>query len=157
MQATEMSTGRWMDKEAVVHIYNGIFSSVQFSCSVVSDSLRPHESQYARLPCPSLSPWVCSNSCPLSQWCHPTISSSFPSSPLALNLSQHQGLFQWVSSLHHKAKVLISFRSDWFDLLAVQGTLKILLQHHSLKVSFFGVQPSLWSNSHIHTWHLENP
>ena len=52
---------------------------------------------------------------------------------------------------------LISFRIDWLDLLAVQGTLKSLLQHHSSKHEFFGVQPSLWSNSHIHTWLLEKP
>ena len=102
----------------------------------MTNSLWPHGLQCARLPCPSPSPWVCSNSCSLSQWSHSTISSSVSPSPLALNLSQHQGLFQWVSSLHHTAKVLISFRIDWFDLLAVQGTLKILLQHHSLKVSF---------------------
>ena len=84
-----------------------------------------------------------------SQWCHPTISSSVSSSPPAFNLSQHQGLFQWVSSSHQVAKVLelisfsispsnehsglISFRTDWFDLLVVQETLKSLLQHHSLK------------------------
>ena len=84
--------------------------------------------------------WSCSNSYPLSQWCHPTISSSVaPFSPPALNFSQHQGLFQWVVSLHQVAKVLelqhqsfqwifrvISFRIDWIDLLAVQGTLKNL-------------------------------
>ena len=52
---------------------------------------------------------------------------------------------------------LISFRMDWFDLLAVQGTLKSLLQHHSLKVAIFGALPSLWSNTHIHTWLLEKP
>ena len=52
------------------------FSSVQFSCSVVSNSLQPHESQHSRPPCPSPTPGACSNSCPLSQWCHPTISSS---------------------------------------------------------------------------------
>ena len=69
-----------------------------FSCSVVSDSLWLHGLQYARLPCPS--PRVCSNSCPLRLWCHPTFSSSVaPSSPV-LNLSQHQGLFQWVGSWH---------------------------------------------------------
>ena len=53
-----------------------------------------------RLPCPSLSPGICSNSCPFSQWCHPTILSSVAPSPPALNLSQHQSLFPWVSSLH---------------------------------------------------------
>ena len=107
-----------------------------FSHSVMSDSLWPHGLQHSRLPCPSLSPRVCSNSCPLNGWCHPTISSSVAPSPLALYLSQHQSLFQWVSSLHQVAKVLgfsiisyeysvlVSFRIDWFDLLAVQGTLK---------------------------------
>ena len=59
-------------------LWNGVnyFNSVQFSCSVVSDSLQPHGLQHARLPCPSPTPWACSNSCPLSWWCHPTISSS---------------------------------------------------------------------------------
>ena len=72
--------------------------SVQFSCSVVSNSLQPHRLQLARLPCPSPPPDACSNSCPPSQWCHPNISSSVIPSPPAFNLSQHQGLFQWVSS-----------------------------------------------------------
>ena len=65
-----------------------------FSPSLVSDSLHPHGLQHTRLSCPSLSPGVSSNSCPLSRWCHPTISSSVVPSPPALNLSQHQGLFQ---------------------------------------------------------------
>ena len=83
--------------------------SLLFSCSIVSNFLWPHEMQHTRLPCPSLSPGICSNSCPLSQWCHPTISSSgtpTPPSPLALSLSQHWGLFQWVSSSHQVANVL---------------------------------------------------
>ena len=80
--------------------------SVQFSRLVMSDSLRPHESQHARPPCPSPTPGVNPDSCPLSQWCHPAISSSVIPSPPSLNLSQHQGLFQWVSSLHQVAKVL---------------------------------------------------
>ena len=95
------------------------------------DSLWPHALQHARLPCPSPSPRVCSNSCPLSWWCHPTILSSPIPSPSALNLSQHQALFQWVGSLPQVARVLegpspisssseysslISFRTDWFDL-----------------------------------------
>ena len=67
---------RDMDEEVVVHIDSGIFSSVQFSRSVVSDSLQPHESQHARPPCPSPTPGVYSNPCPSSRWCHPTISSS---------------------------------------------------------------------------------
>ena len=78
-----------------------------FSWSVVSNSLWPHELQHARPPCPSLSPRVFSNSCPLSWWCHPTISfSATPPFPPAFNLSEHQGLSQWVSSLHQVAKVL---------------------------------------------------
>ena len=91
-------------------------------------------------------------------------------SPPAPNPSQHQSLFQWVNSSHEVAKVLefsiipskeipglIFFRMDWLDLLAVQGTLKSLLQHHSSKHQFFGVQRSSRSNSHIHTWPLEKP
>ena len=82
------------------------FSSVQFSLSFVSDSLRPHELQHARPPCPSPTPGVHSDSRPSSQWCHPAISSSvIPFSP-APNPSQHQSLFQWVNSLHEVAKVL---------------------------------------------------
>ena len=82
------------------------FSSVQFSRSVVSDSLQPHELQHARPPCPSPTPGVYSNSCPSSWWCHPAISSSvFPFSSCP-HPSQHQGLFQWVNSSHEVAKVL---------------------------------------------------
>ena len=66
----------------------------------MSDSLWPHGLQHTRLPCPSLSPWVCSNSCPFSGWCHPTISSLLPPSPPALSLSKYQGLFQWIDSSH---------------------------------------------------------
>ena len=81
------------------------FSSVQFSRSVVSDSMWPHESKHARPPFPSSSPGVHSNSCPLSQWCHPTTSSSVTASLPALNYSQHQDLFQWVNSSHQVARV----------------------------------------------------
>ena len=137
--------------------------SVQFSCSVTSNSLQPHGLQHARPPCPSPTPGACSNSCPLSRWCHPTISSLPSPSPPAFNLSQHQGLFQWVSFHIRWSKYwrfsfsiipsneysgLISFRIDWFDLLAVQGTLKNLLQHHSSEAAipqrsaFFVVQLS---------------
>ena len=78
----------------------------QFSCSVVSYSLWPHESQQARPPCPSPTTGVHPNSCASSRWCHPAISSSvIPSTP-AHNPSQHQSLFQWVNSLHEVAKVL---------------------------------------------------
>ena len=149
------------------------WNSVQFSHSVVSNSLQAHESQHTRPPCPSPTPGVHSNSCPLSQWCLPTISSSVVPSPSAFNRSQHQGLFKWVGCLHQVAKVLefsfsispsneylglISFRMDWLDLLAVQGTLKSLLQHHSSKASILQCSAFfLKSNSHICTWLLEKP
>ena len=81
------------------------YLSVQFSHWVMSDSLRPHGLQHARLPCPSPTTGVDSNSCSLSLWCHPTISSPVVPTP-AFNLSQHQGLFKWVSSSHLVAKVL---------------------------------------------------
>ena len=145
--------------------------SVQFSRSVVSNSLWPHGQQHARPPCPSPDPGVYPNSCPLSQWCHPTISSSvilfssrlqsFPASG-SFQMSQFfasggqsigvsasasasvsaSGIF--IPSNEYSGR--ISFRIDWLDLLAVQGTLKSLLQHHSSKASilwhsaFFTVQ-----------------
>ena len=139
------------------------FSSFQFNPSVVSDSLWPHEPQHARPPCPSPTPRVHPNPCPLSQWCHPTILSSvvpFPSCPQSFSASgsfpESALLIRWPkywsfsynisSSNEHPG--LISFRMDWLDLLAVQGTLKSLLQHHSSKASiilcsaFFIVQLS---------------
>ena len=83
-----------------------LLKTVRFSRSVMSDSLRPHESQHTMPPCPSPTPGVHSNSCPLSWWCHPAISFSVIPYPPALNPSQHQGLFQWVTSSHEVAKVL---------------------------------------------------
>ena len=111
--------------------------------------LQPHELQHIRLPCPLLSLWDCPNSCPLSKWCHPTISSSVIPS-LVLNIFQHQGLsnesalhFRWPkywsfsfsTSLSNEYTGLISFRIDWSDFLAVQRILKSLLQHYSSKAS----------------------
>ena len=87
-------------------IFLRTINSFQFSRSVVSESLQPHEPQHARPPCPSPTPGVHPNPCPLSWWCHPTVSSSIVPSPPALNLSQHQGLFRWVRSSHQVAKVL---------------------------------------------------
>ena len=134
--------------------------SVQFSHSVVSDSLRPHESQHTRPPCPSPTPGVHPNSCASSQWCHPTISSSvvpFSSCPESLPAIRvfSNGLtlrMRWSKywsfsfSISPSNEGLVSFRMDRLDLLAVQGTLKSLLQHHSSKASilwhsaFFTVQ-----------------
>ena len=68
--------------------------------------LQPHGLKHTRLPCPSPAPGACSHSCPSSRWCHPTISSSITPSPPAFSLSQHQGLFQWISSSYRVAKVL---------------------------------------------------
>ena len=126
------------------------FSSVQFSCSVVSDSLWPHESQHARPPCPSPTPGVHPNSCPSSRWCHPAIWSSvvpFCSCPQSLKASVFSNestlCMRWPKyqsfsfSMIPSKEIpgLISFRMEWLDLLAVQGTLKSLLQHHSSKAS----------------------
>ena len=80
--------------------------SVQFSRSVVSDSLRPHGLQYTRPPCPSSTPRVYSNSCPLNRWCHLTISSSVVPFSSHIQSFPASGFFQWVSSLHQVAKVL---------------------------------------------------
>ena len=150
------------------------FSSVQFSRSVVSDSLRPHESQHARPPCPSPTPGVHSDSRPSSPWCHPAISSSvvpFSSCPQSLPASESfpmSQLFTWggqSTGVPALASFLPKNTQDWsplewtgWNLLAVQGTLKSLLQHHSSKAcQFFGAQLSSQSNSHIHTWPLEKP
>ena len=137
--------------------------SVQFSRSVMSDSLWPHGLQHARLPCPSPTPGAYSNSCPKSQWCHPTISSSvipfsschqsfptsgsFPMSQFFTSGGQSIGVSASAAVLPMNLG-LISFRIDWLDLLAVQGTLKSLLQHHSSRAlilwcwAFFMVQIS---------------
>ena len=91
-----------------------VFSSVQFSRSVMSDCLRPHGLQHTRPPCPSPIPRVYSDSCPLSRWCQSTISSSVVPSPPGFSLSQQQSLFKWVSSLHKVAKVLEFQLQHWF-------------------------------------------
>ena len=130
-------------------LWDCTLTSVQFSRSVVSDSLQPHESQHARPPCPSPTPGVHSNSCPSSRWCHPAISSSvvpFSSCPQSLcirDFSNESTLrmrwpkywslsFSIIPSKEHPGLI---FRTDWLDLLAVHGTLKSLLQHHSSKAS----------------------
>ena len=146
------------------------FTSVQFSCSVVFDSLWPHGLRHARLPCPSPSPWACSDSCPSSQWCHATISFSvvpFSSCLLSFRVFSNESAlhvrwpkyqsFSFNISPYSEYSGLISSRIDWFDLLAVQGTLKSLLQHHSSKALILWCSAFLWSNSHIHTWPLEKP
>ena len=148
-----------------------VISSIQFSHSVVSNSLRHHESQHTRPPCPSPTPGVHPDSCALSRWCHPAISSSvvpFSSCPQSLPAS---GFFSNESTLHmrwpkywsfslsispsNEHPGLVSFRMDWLDLLAVQGTRKSPLSTTVQKHQFFGAQLSSQSNCHIHTWPLE--
>ena len=143
--------------------YHRLHGSVQFSHSVMSDSLQPHGLQHSRLPFPSPTPRACSNSCPSCRWCHPTISSSVVPSSSHLQSFPASGFFSNESVLHirwpkywscsfsispsKEYSGLTSFRIDWLDL-AVQGTLKSLLQHHSSKASilqhsaFFIVQLS---------------
>ena len=137
----------------------------------MSDSLWPHGLQHARAPCLSPTPRVYPNSCPLRRWCHPTISSSivpFSSCPQSLSASesfQMSQLFTWggqstgVSASKSVLTMNIqSFRMDWLELLAVQGTLSWVFSNTTVqKHQFFGAQLSSQSNSHIHTWPLEKP
>ena len=116
----------------------------------MSDSLQPHGLQHTRPPCPSTTPGVYSNPCPLSPWCHSTISSSvvpfsrlqsFPASEsflmsrLFASGGQSIGASASAISASSEYSGLISFKTDWFVLLTIQGTLKGLLQHHSSKAS----------------------
>ena len=134
-------------------------------CSVVSNSLWSHGLQHTRLPGPSPSPGACSNSCPLSQWCHPTILSS------VIPFCPHQGLFQLVGSLHQMTKVIGASASasvlpmniqGWFPLgltglisLKSKGLSRVFSNTTIQKHQFCCAQPSLWSNSHFYTWLLK--
>ena len=149
------------------------FSSDQFSRSVVSDSLRPHELQHARPPCPSPTPRVYSNPCPLSRWCHPTISSSvvpfsscFQSLPASGSFQMSQ-LFAWDGQsigVSASASVLPMNTQDWSLLgwtgwisLQSKGLSRVFFNTEVQKHQFFGTQLSSQSNSHIHMWPLEKP
>ena len=130
------------------------FSSVQFSCSVVSGSLQPHGLQDTRLPCPSPTPGVYSNSCPVMPSNHlilrrplllppsifPSITVFSKESALHIRWPKYWS-FSFSISLFNEYSGLISLRMDWLDLLAVQGTFKSLLQHHGSKASV------LWCSS----------
>ena len=156
----------------VNYIYMIFTESVQFSHSVMSDYLRPHELQNASPPCQSPTFGVHSNSSPSSQWSHPAISSSvipffsclqslpasesFPMSQLRIRWPKYWSCsFSIIPSKEYPG--LISFRMDWLDLLAVQGTLKIFSNTTVQMRQFFGAQLYSQSNSHIHTWLLEKP
>ena len=139
----------------------------------MSDSLRPHGLQHAKLPCPLPTPRACSNSCPLSQWCHPTISFSavpfssclqfFPT-PGSFPMSQFFGSGGQSIGVSASASVLLMNIQDWSPLeltgmsfLLSKRLSRILFSTRVPKHQFFGTQPSLWSNSHIRTWLLEKP
>ena len=146
---------------------------VQFSCSVVSDSLRPHESQHTRPPCPSPTPGVHSDSRPLSQWCHPAISSSvipFSSCPQSLPASESfpvSQLFSWggqSTGVSASASVLPKNTQGWspwewtgWISLQSKGLSRVSSNTTVQKHQFFSTLPSSQSNSHIHTWPLEKP
>ena len=136
----------------------------------MSNPLRLHGLQHARLLCPSLCAGVCPNSCPLCLSSH----SLLQPSPFAFNLSQHQGIFQWVGSSHQMAKVLkLQLQHQSFSWINIQGWFPLGLtgwiSHLSkelprvfssttvCKPQFSGAQPSLWSNSHIYIWLLVKP
>ena len=148
-------------------------NSVQFSCSVVSDSLRPHKLQHARPPCPSPSPGVHSNSCPSSRWCHPVISSSvvpFSSCPQSLPASVSfpmSQFFAWGSQSTGVSALALFLPkntqgwspSEWTGCISLQskGLSRVFSNTTVQKHQFFGAQPSSQSNSHIHTWPQEKP
>ena len=149
-----------------------IWISVQFSGSVMSNSLQPHGLQHARLPCPSLTPGPCSNSCSLSRWCHQIISSSVISFSYHLQSLPALGIFpmsQFFASgsqsirASASASVLPMNIQDWcpFALtgcisLLSKGISRLFSNNTIYKHQFFGAQLSLWSNSYIHTWLLKN-
>ena len=147
----------------------GIIKSVQFSCSVIFNSLRPHGLQHTRLPSPSPASRAYSNSCPLSQWCHPTISSSvvpfssrLQSFPASGSFPASQFFASGGQSIRASASVLPMNIQDWFPLrltgltsLQSKGLSRVFSNTTVQKHQFFSTQLSLWSNSHIHTWLLE--
>ena len=148
----------------------GIFKSSSVQSLSLTDYLWPNRLQHARLPCPSPTPRVYSNSCPLSWWCHPTISSSFssclqsfpapgsfPRSQLFASGGQSIRVSDLVSVLPMNIK-------DWFPLgragwisLHSKGLSRVFSNSTVQKHQFFDSQLPLWSNSHIHTWLLEKP
>ena len=162
-----------LDSDYLVSFLLVQFRSVQFSRSVVSDSLRPRELQHARPPCPSPTPRVHSNSRPLSQWCHPAISSSvvpFFSCPQSLPASGSfpvSQLFAWGGQnigVSASASVLPMNTQDWSPLgwtgwisLQSKGLSRVFSNTTVQKHQFFSTELSSQSKSYIHTWLLEKP
>jgi len=173
-----MDTGAW---HATVHMVTKIWTRMKWhrlwftslQCSVVSDSLRPHELQHARPPCPSPTPGVHPNSRPSSWWCHPAISSSVvpfsscPQSLLASGSFPMSQLFAWGGQsirISASASVFPMSNQDWSPLewtcwisLLFKGLSRVFSNTTWQKHQFFGAQPSSQSNSHIHTWPQEKP
>ena len=149
------------------------YSSVQFSRSVMSDSLKPHELQHARPPCPLPIPGVYANSCPLSQWWHPTISSSVIPFSSCLRSFPTSGSFQMsqfftsggpVIGVSASASVLPMNIQDWFPLgwtrwisYLSKGLSRVFSNTTVQKHQLLSSQPSSQSNSHIDTWPQEKP
>ena len=149
------------------------FTSIQFSFSVMSDSLRPHEPQHPRPPCPSPTPGIYPNSCLLSRWCHPTISPSvipFSSCLQSFPTSESFQTSQFFASggqsigVSASATVLPVNTQDWSPLgwtgwisLQSKWLSRVFSNTTVQKHQFFGAQPSSQSNSHIHTWPQEKP
>ena len=147
-----------------------LFSSVQFSCSVMSSSLWPHGLQHARIPCPSPTPSAYSNSCPSSWWCQPTISSSvvpfsshLQSFPVSGSFQTNQFFASGGQSIGASASFLPMNIQDWFPLgwagwisLLSKGLSRVFSYTTVQKHQFFGAQLSLESNSHSHAWLIKN-
>ena len=169
MESLHMSTNICWKYAYLYMIYVSIY---MFSHSIMLGFLRPHGLQHARLPCLSPTPRDCSDSCPSSRWCHPTILSSVVSFS-SFNLSQHQGLFQQsdlciqvtkVLAFHLQHEFIPMNIQDWSPLgwtgwisLQSKGLSRVFSNTTVQKHQFFSTQLSSWSSSHIHTWLLEKP
>ena len=156
----------------IAGLHLGLFMLL-FSHSVMSDSLWSHGLQYTRLPCPSLSSGACSSSCPLSWWCHSTISSSvvpfssyLQSFPASGSFLMSELFVSGGQSIGASASALVLPMNiqDWFPLgltnlisLQSKGLSRVFSNTTVWKHQFFSAQPLLWSNSHIHTWLMEKP
>ena len=162
-----------MKKRRDYHKRRGVFSAQLSSVTQSCLTLRPHEPQHARPPCPSPTPGVCSTSCPLSLWCHPTISSlvapffsclqSFPASG-SFSVSQFFTSGGQSIGVSASASVLPMNTQDWSPLggtgltsLQSKGLSRVFSNTTVQKYQFFGAQLSLKSNYHIHAWLLEKP
>ena len=165
----EVENTKWHMDQTLMRSYR---LSVQFSRSVVSESLQPHGLQHNRLPCPSPTPGVYSDSYPLSWWCHPTISTSLVPFSSCLKSFPASGSFQMSQyfasggqsiGVSASASVLPvntqDWSSEWTGWIPLQskGLSRVFSNTTVQKHQFFGAQLSSQSNSHIHTWLLEKP